>query len=62
VPLDFEGSSKVKNKVIAYSRKHYGTSKKAAEKYMDKLFEEKPKKQDVKKTKPTKNSQKRFGA
>jgi hypothetical protein len=56
VPLAVEGSDKTKDSVLASSRKQYATPKKTVEKYLEKLFEEKPKKGDSKPTKTTKAS------
>jgi len=41
VPLDVEESSKVKDRVIAYSRQKYATPKAEVEEYMGELFEQK---------------------
>ena len=56
IPLGVEGSNKTKSAVLASSRKQYAVSKKTVEKYLEKLFEETPKKQNSKTTKTTKAS------
>lgn len=59
VPLDIEESSKVKDAVIAYSRKKYATSKATVEVHMGLLFrrEEKAAKDESDSVEPTaKNS------
>ncbi len=38
VPLEVEGSDAIKQAVISYSQKHYGTPKEEVEEYMEKLF------------------------
>jgi hypothetical protein len=62
VPLEVEGSSKTRNAVLTQSRKRYAAMKKTVEKYLERLFEEKTKKQDPKTPKKTKTSKKLFGA
>jgi hypothetical protein len=38
VPLEVEVSDTIKQAVISYSQKHYGTPKKEVEEYMEALF------------------------
>ena len=52
-PLEVEGSDTIKQAVISYSQKHYGSPKKEVEAYMDELFgmgKPTSKKTDAKKT------------
>ncbi len=55
VPIDVDSNEKTKDEIIAYTRKHYATSRNKVKQYLDKLFaEDKPKSKKAKKPKKIK--------